>query len=44
MNIFKSAAFTILSKANLPLHYREITAQATKEGLLNSQGKTPWAT
>lgn len=41
---FKSIAIKIISEANKPLHYREITRIATEQGLLKSDGKTPWAT
>lgn len=44
MNSFKSAAKQILTKAAKPLHYREITEQAIQNNLLESNGKTPWAT
>ena len=44
MKSFKQAAKQILAKANKPLHYKVITQQAIKNGLLQSQGKTPWAT
>lgn len=44
MNSFKSAAREVLTKAEKPLHYREITEQAIQNNLLESNGKTPWAT
>lgn len=44
MKSFKDIAYQILTEAGKPLHYREITEVAQKAGLLNTQGKTPWAT
>lgn len=44
MNSFKKAAIQILEKAQKPLHYREITQRALDQGILMSDGKTPWAT
>jgi len=44
MTTFKNIAIQILREAGAPLHYREITRRAIKMGLLQSQGKTPWAT
>lgn len=41
---FKEVARIILEKAQEPLHYREITERALKEGLLVTDGTTPWAT
>lgn len=41
---FKNIAYQILREAGKPLHYREITDIAIKKGLLNTVGKTPWAT
>lgn len=44
MRSFKEIAHIVLQKAGKPLHYRELTSFAIKEGLLKSVGKTPWAT
>ncbi len=44
MKSFKEAARIILEKSDSPLHYREITKRAIDEGLIDSDGKTPWAT
>ncbi len=44
MKSFKDIAYQILTEAGKPLHYREITEIAQDTGLLNTQGKTPWAT
>lgn len=44
MNSFKKAAINVLEKSGEPLHYREITQRAIDSGLIESQGKTPWAT
>lgn len=44
MNSFKDIAYQILKEAGKPLHYREITSLAQKKGLLQTEGKTPWAT
>lgn len=44
MKSFKDIAYKILLDSGRPLHYREITEIAQKERLLNTQGKTPWAT
>lgn len=41
---FKQSARTILNLAGKPLHYKEITNRAIQQGLLQSAGKTPWAT
>jgi len=41
---FKEVAKQVLVRANKPLHYQEITEQAIQAGLLESNGKTPWAT
>lgn len=41
---FKSAAKQILSQAGGPLHYRDITERALKNQLIETTGKTPWAT
>jgi hypothetical protein len=43
-NSFKSIAIKIITEANKPLHYKDITRIATEQGLLKSEGKTPWAT
>lgn len=43
-NSFKSIAIKIITEAGKPLHYREITRIATEQGLLKTDGKTPWAT
>lgn len=44
MNSFKVAAKQVLLKSEKPLHYKEITEQAIQRCLLESSGKTPWAT
>lgn len=44
MKIFKQAAIKILEEAKTPLHVREITKRAIKNGYLISEGKTPIAT
>ena len=44
MKSFKDIAFQILTQQGRPMHYREITDVAKKDGLLKSGGKTPWAT
>lgn len=41
---FKAIAAKILYQAGTPLHYREITRLAIEQGVLKSNGKTPWAT
>lgn len=41
---FKHAAREVLAQAGEPLHYKEITERALKEGLISTVGKTPWAT
>jgi len=41
---FKSIATKIITEAGKPLHYREITRIAQEQGLLQTSGKTPWAT
>jgi Holliday junction resolvase-like predicted endonuclease len=41
---FKAIATTIITEANKPLHYREITRIASEKGILQTSGKTPWAT
>jgi len=44
MKSFKESAIQILQNSGSPLHYKEITERAIKEGLISSEGKTPWAT
>ena len=44
MESYKKAAIRILSTANIPLHYREITTRAIEQKLITPEGKTPWAT
>lgn len=44
INSFKSAAVKVLRKSGRPLHYREITKRAQQQGLIRTDGKTPWAT
>lgn len=44
MKSFKDTADQILKEAGKPLHYRELTDTAIKNGLLKTDGKTPWAT
>ncbi len=44
MNSFKDIAFQILKEAGKPLHSKEITKIALKNGLLKTAGKTPEAT
>jgi hypothetical protein len=44
MNSFKQAAITILEQAKVPLHYRDITKRALNQGLITTDGHTPWAT
>ncbi len=41
---FKDAAYEILKKAEIPLHYKEIASRAQTEGLLETTGQTPEAT
>ncbi len=41
---YLDAAYTILKRANKPLHYREITRRALAEGLIQPRGLTPEAT
>lgn len=41
---FKHIAIKLISEAGKPLHYREITRLAIEQGLLKTEGKTPWAT
>ncbi len=44
MNRFRTAAITILSEQETPLHYREITRLALEKGILETEGATPDAT
>ena len=44
MATFKGAAYKVLKKNGKPLHYREITKIALKEGLIETEGETPEAT
>lgn len=44
MNTFKDVAYQLLLEADKPMHSKEITSIAQARGLLNSSGKTPWAT
>ncbi len=39
---FAEAAEYILKQAGVPLHFREITARAVDQGLIQVQGNTPW--
>ncbi len=41
---YLEAAYTILSAANAPLHYEEITSLALEQGLIAPTGRTPAAT
>lgn len=41
---YKDAAEIILRKTGKPLHYKEITELCFRDGLIHSEGKTPWAT
>ena len=41
---FKAIATTIITETGKPLHYREITRLAIERGILQTTGKTPWAT
>ena len=41
---FKTIATKIITDVGKPLHYREITQLAQDKGLLQTNGKTPWAT
>jgi restriction system protein len=38
---FLDAAYKVLSQANQPLHYTEITLRALKAGILDTKGQTP---
>ena len=40
---FLESAYTILKKANQPLHYTEIAARAMAAGILDTKGQTPEA-
>lgn len=44
MKSFKLAAKHVLTNSGKPLHYKDITEQAIQHNLLQSSGKTPWAT
>ncbi|NQS90319.1 hypothetical protein HQ584_11080 [Patescibacteria group bacterium] len=44
MKSFKQAAIETLKELGKPLHYKDITKLAIKNGLIASEGKTPWAT
>ena len=44
MKSFKDVAYKVLKDSGKPLHSKEITKIALKEGLLNTAGKTPEAT
>ncbi|MEA2056755.1 MAG: winged helix-turn-helix domain-containing protein [Patescibacteria group bacterium] len=41
---FKSATKDVLKDAEEPLHYRDITEKSLKNNLIETNGKTPWAT
>ncbi|OGH18346.1 MAG: hypothetical protein A3F31_00535 [Candidatus Levybacteria bacterium RIFCSPHIGHO2_12_FULL_38_12] len=41
MNKFKTAAISILTEVNKPLHYKEITRLALEKGVLETEGATP---
>ena len=41
---YKQIAIKILEDAKSALHYREITKRAIDNGLLKTEGATPWAT
>jgi restriction system protein len=41
---FLEAAKSVLAHAEQPLHYREITTRALAEGLVETEGTTPWET
>jgi len=41
MNKFKTSAVIILTEANKPLHYKEITRLALDKGILETEGATP---
>lgn len=43
MNIYKNAAYKVLSESAEPLHYREITEKALDMGILETVGATPEA-
>jgi hypothetical protein len=44
MKSFKQAAQQVLTESRTPLHYRKITEKAIEKNLIESDGKTPWAT
>lgn len=44
MKSFKDLAYQILKEQGKPLHYREITDIALKKSLIQTEGRTPWAT
>lgn len=41
---FKEAAYVVLKKSDIPLHYKEITSKALQKSLLETVGRTPEAT
>ena len=41
---FVDAAEEVLKNANKALHYKELTTRALDQGLIQTTGKTPWAT
>ena len=41
---FVDAAEEVLKNANTALHYKELTRRALDQGLIQTTGKTPWAT
>lgn len=41
MNKFKTSAIAILTEADRPLHYKEITRLALEKGILETEGATP---
>lgn len=43
MNKFKTSAFSVLTEAKKPLHYKEITRIALEKGILETEGATPEA-
>lgn len=44
MSSFKDVAYRILQDTRKPMHSNEIAKLAVERGLLNTTGKTPWAT
>lgn len=44
MKSFKDIAYQILEEEGKPLHYRTISDIAIKKDMLQTEGKTPWAT